>query len=185
MGATHPDGTVGFQDALTARKPFAVEFVVEFRAAGFVPIAFVHLDHAAGVTGDAAVGKEIGRVGEDGVETALRIFGGDGVQELEAIGMVEADERAVVAEDEIGSGLHRGHLGLRIALGFPNRSVVAEFEMAGFQGFGVGQVGGGLGHRAIVGPGGFGRALTCARGSAAGVLRFRLGRLFDRHAQIN
>ena len=51
-----------------------VEFVIGAGAAGFVPFAFVDADHFAGVAGDAAVGEELGRLGEDeagldGVET--------------------------------------------------------------------------------------------------------------------
>jgi len=41
-------------------------------AAGFVPIAFVDGNHFAGVAGDAAVGEEVGRVGED------EVYGGRG-----------------------------------------------------------------------------------------------------------
>jgi len=37
------------------------------------------------VAGDAAVGEEIGRVSEDGVEPAFGIFGGDGVEQFEAV----------------------------------------------------------------------------------------------------
>jgi len=51
------------------------------------------------VAGDAAVGEEIGRVGKDGVESALRIFGRDGVKERETIGVVEAEEGRVVGEN--------------------------------------------------------------------------------------
>ena len=78
--ASHPDGAVGFQYFLAAKQPFAIEFVVQFRSPRDVPVAFIHLHHFAGVTGDAAIREEIRRVGEDGVEPALRIFGGDGVQ---------------------------------------------------------------------------------------------------------
>jgi hypothetical protein len=73
--------------------------VVEFRAAGFVPVAFVHLDHASGVATDAAVGKKIRRVGKDGVEAAFGIFGGNGVEQFEAVAVIEAEEGMVGGED--------------------------------------------------------------------------------------
>ena len=92
MGAADPDGAVRFEDALAALEPFFVEFVVEFGAAGFVPVAFIDLDHFASVAGDAAVGEEVWRVGEDAVEAAFGVFGGDGVEEFEAVALVEADE---------------------------------------------------------------------------------------------
>jgi hypothetical protein len=42
--------------------------VIGVGAAGFVPITFVDGDHFAGVEGDAAVGEEVRRVGEDEVD---------------------------------------------------------------------------------------------------------------------
>lgn len=108
--ARDPDGAVGFQDALAAFEPFGVEFVVEFGAARLVPVAFVDFDHFAGVTGDAAVGEEVGRVGEDHVETAVGVLGGDGVHNLEAVALVEEDAVGVVAVNAIergeGAGFH-------------------------------------------------------------------------------
>jgi len=71
-GAGDPDGAVGFQDALGGSEPGAVEFVIGVWAAGFVPIAFVDGHHFAGVAGDAAVGEEVGRVGEDQVDGIFR-----------------------------------------------------------------------------------------------------------------
>jgi hypothetical protein len=44
--------------------------VIGSGALGFVPGAFVDGDHFAGVTGDAAVGEEVRRVGEDEVDLA-------------------------------------------------------------------------------------------------------------------
>jgi len=74
--------------------------VVEFRATGFIPITLVDLDHAAGVATDAAVGEEIGRVGENGVEAAgVAVFGVDGIEEFEAVAVVEAEERGVGGVD--------------------------------------------------------------------------------------
>jgi hypothetical protein len=93
-GAGDPDGAVGFQDALGGGEPAAVEFMVGVRAAGFVPIAFVDGDHLAGVTGDAAVGEEVGRVGEDEVDGG----GGDGGEDVEAIAVVEAEVVGGVVE---------------------------------------------------------------------------------------
>ena len=104
--AGDPDGAVGFQDALAAFEPFGVEFVHHFhRASAFtrpkgfgerVPVAFVDFDHFAGVTGDAAVGEEVGRVGEDHVKTAVGVFGGDGIHHFEAVALVEEDAVRVV-----------------------------------------------------------------------------------------
>ena len=51
----------------------------------------VHLHHFTGVTGDAAVGEKVRRVGEDGVEAAFGIFGGDGVQEFQTVSMIKPD----------------------------------------------------------------------------------------------
>ena len=55
-------------------------------AAGFVPVAFMDGDHFAGVAGDAAVGEEVGRVGENEVDGILRNRGED----FQAIALVEA-----------------------------------------------------------------------------------------------
>ena len=66
---------LGFEEALRGGEPGAVEFVIGVRAFGFVPIAFVDGDHFAGVAGDAAVGEEVGRVGEDEVDGGRRGVG--------------------------------------------------------------------------------------------------------------
>src|SRR5579859_5182412 len=64
-------------------------------AAGFVPIAFVDGDHFAGVAGDAAVGEEVGRVGEDEVDGIW----GKGGEDFQAIALVEAEVVSGVVED--------------------------------------------------------------------------------------
>src|ERR1700740_580008 len=64
---------------------------------GFAPIAFGDGDHFAGVAGDAAVGEEVGRVGEDEVDG---IFG-DGVEDFEAVALVDADLVLGVVEGEM------------------------------------------------------------------------------------
>src|SRR5579859_8156914 len=64
-------------------------------AAGFVPIAFVDGDHFAGVAGDAAVGEEVGRVGEDEVDGIW----GKGGEDFQAIALVEAEVVGGVVED--------------------------------------------------------------------------------------
>ena len=84
-GAADPDGAVGLEDALAGGEPGAVEFMVGVGAAGMVPFAFVDADHAAGVAGDAAVGEEIGRVGEDEVDGVF----GNGGEDFEAIALVD------------------------------------------------------------------------------------------------
>ena len=55
-------------------------------ALGDVPGAFVDGDHFAGVAGDAAVGEEVGRVGEDEVDGGRRDF----FQDVEAVALVDA-----------------------------------------------------------------------------------------------
>jgi len=60
----------------------------------------VYLHYATGVAGDAAVGKEIGRVGKDGVEAAGGILGGNGVQQFEAVSVIEPQPVAGIVEDE-------------------------------------------------------------------------------------
>ncbi len=52
------------------------------------------VDHAAGVAGDAAVGEEVGRVGEDQVD---RGFGDEG-EEVEAVALVDAEVMLFVVE---------------------------------------------------------------------------------------
>jgi len=115
-GAGDPDGAVGFQDALRGGEPGAVKFVDIFNsgpyrakvgAAGFVPIAFVDGDHFAGVAGDAAVGEEVRRVGEDEVDGIFR----DGGEDFEAVALVEAE--VVFGVVEGGSGEMRDGAAVR------------------------------------------------------------------------
>ena len=88
MRASNPNCTVGFQNFLAALEPFEIEFVIQFRAARFVPIAFVHFDHPPGVTTDAAVGKEIRRVGKDAIKPAFGILRGYGVEQFKRVAVV-------------------------------------------------------------------------------------------------
>ena len=67
-------------------------------ATGFVPIAFVDGDHFSGVAGDAAVGEEVRRVGEDEVDGGFGNF----FEEFEAVAVVEAD--VVFGVVECGDG---------------------------------------------------------------------------------
>src|SRR5260370_10817413 len=76
---------LGFQDALRGGEPGAVELMDIFNsgpyrakvgAAGFVPITFVDGDHFAGVAGDAAVGEEVRRGGQEEVDGIV----GDGCE---------------------------------------------------------------------------------------------------------
>jgi hypothetical protein len=101
--AGNPDGAVGLEDALAGGKPGAVEFVIGGWTLGFVPVAFVDGDHFAGVAGDAAVGEEVGRVGEDEVDGGF----GDGGEDFQAIALVEAE--VVFGVVEGGSGERFGH----------------------------------------------------------------------------
>ncbi len=105
-GAGNPDPAVGFEDALAGGEPGAVEIMVGVRAAGFVPFAFIDADHFAGVAGDAAVGEEVGRVGEDEVDGR---FGDEG-EEAEAVAEEDFEVMPGVFEGgggEVGGGF--GH----------------------------------------------------------------------------
>ena len=106
-GAGDPDGAVGFEDALAGSEPGAIEFVIGIGTFGFVPIAFIDADHAAGMAGDATVGEEVRRVGEDEVDGR---FGDEG-EEFEAIALIEANVVLGVVEDggwELDGGFGHG-----------------------------------------------------------------------------
>jgi hypothetical protein len=66
----------------------------------FVPLAFIDADHAAGVAGDAIVGEEVGRVGEDEVDAGF----GDGGEDVEAVALEDFDVVLGVVEDGGGEG---------------------------------------------------------------------------------
>ena len=68
--------------------------MIGFGALRFVPFAFVDADHFAGVAGDAAVGEEVGRVGEDEVNG----FGGHGGENFEAVALENFDVVFAVVE---------------------------------------------------------------------------------------
>lgn len=99
--AADPDGPVGFEDALAAFEPRQIKFVVEIGAAAFVPVTFIDLYHSSGVASDPAVREKIRRVGENHVETTLRIFGGNDVKKFEAVSVVNEDVSVGIAEDEL------------------------------------------------------------------------------------
>lgn len=111
-GAGDPDGAVGLENALAGGEPGGVEDMVGVRTFGFVPIAFVDGDHFAGVAGDAAIGEEIRRIGEDEVDGGF----GDVLQNFEAVTLVEAEVVFGVVECQGGlqgvggSGERVGHL---------------------------------------------------------------------------
>ena len=71
-------------------------------ALGDVPGAFVDGNHFAGVAGDAAVGEEVGRVGEDEVDGGR----GDLGEDVEAVALVDAEVVFGVVE---GGGGKIGH----------------------------------------------------------------------------
>jgi len=105
-GAGNPEGAVGFEDALAGGEPGAVEFVIGAGAAGFVPFALVDADHAAGVAGDAAVGEEVGRVGEDEVDGIV----GDFFENFKAVALEDAEVMFGVVEGGGGEiGERFGH----------------------------------------------------------------------------
>ena len=99
-GAADPDGAVGLEDALAGGEPGAIELVVGIRTSGDVPLAFIDADHAAGVAGDAVVGEEVGRVGEDEVDAGCR----DGGEDIEAVALEDFDVVPGVVEDGRGEG---------------------------------------------------------------------------------
>ena len=66
-------------------------------ALGDVPGAFVDGDHFAGVAGNAAVGEEVGRVGEDEVDGILR----NGGEDFEAVALVDAEVVFFVVEGNV------------------------------------------------------------------------------------
>jgi len=99
-GAADPDGAVGGEEALAGGEPGAVEGMVGVGATGDVPGAFIDADHAAGVAGDAVVGEEVGRVGEDEVDGVW----GEGGEDIEAIALEDADVVLGVAKDGLGQG---------------------------------------------------------------------------------
>ncbi len=103
--AGDPEGAVGFEDALAGGEPGAVEFVIGAGAAGFVPFAFVDADHASGVARDAAVGEEVGRVGEDEVDGGF----GNLSEDFEAVALVDAEVMFGVVEG--GGGEIGGRFG--------------------------------------------------------------------------
>ena len=97
-GAADPNGAVGFQDALAGGKPGAIKLMVRIGSAGAVPIAFVDADHAAGVAGDAVVGEEVRRVGEDEVDTGFR----DGGEDFDAVALEDFDVVGGIVKDGLG-----------------------------------------------------------------------------------
>jgi len=99
-GAADPDGAVGLEDALAGGEPGAVKFMVGVGTSGDVPLAFIDADHAAGVAGDAVVGEEVGRVGEDEVDAGC----GDGGEDVEAVALEDFDVVLGVVEDGGGEG---------------------------------------------------------------------------------
>ena len=76
-------------------------------ALGDVPGAFVDGDHFAGVAGDAAVGEEVGRVGEDEVDGGR----GDLVEDVEAVALVDAEVVFGVVENQALRGLRETGVG--------------------------------------------------------------------------
>jgi len=94
--AADPDGPVGLQEPAALAEPAKSEVVVGLGALGLVPFALVHAHHLPRMAGDAVIGEEVGRVGEDEVEGG---FGHAGHQ-VEAVAFVEAE--AAVGGFEVG-----------------------------------------------------------------------------------
>ena len=75
-------------------EPGAVKRMIGVRTARFVPFAFIDADHFAGVAGDAAIGEEVGRVGEDEVDGIFR----NGGEDFQAVAVVDAEVVFFVVE---------------------------------------------------------------------------------------
>ena len=103
-GAADPNGSIGLEDALAGFEPQAIEFVIGVGAARAVPGTFVDADHASGVAGDAAVGKEVGRIGEDEVHAR----GGKRGEDFQAIGLVDGEVMFGIVEGGGGQGVREG-----------------------------------------------------------------------------
>src|SRR6202521_318059 len=86
-------------------KAKPTEWVIGVGTLGFFPSAFVDGDHFAGVAGDAAIGEEVGRVGEDEVDGGF----GDLGEEVEAVALVDAEVMLGVVEG--GGGEVGGRFG--------------------------------------------------------------------------
>ena len=115
------------------------------------------------MTTDAAVGKKIRRVGKDGVEAAgVAVFGVNGVEQFEAVAVIQSEEGYVGGVEEAGEGGGQRsegggrNDGVRSA-GFQhgrdiffgtcraggrrsNRAVVAEFKMRGSNRIGMDKI---------------------------------------------
>jgi hypothetical protein len=130
-GAADPEGAVGLEDALAGGEPSTIKFMVGVSTAGTVPFAFVDADHAAGVAGDAVVGKEVGRVGEDEVDGV----GGEGGEDVEAIALEDADVVLGVAEGGVGELGRGGRGGLGGCMGRPSTALgTVRFVLNGVRG---------------------------------------------------
>ena len=80
------------------RQPRAVELMVEVGALGLIPRALVHGNHSARMAGDAVIGKEIGRVGENQVDAIC----GNGGENLQAITLINLDVVVGVVKNRLG-----------------------------------------------------------------------------------
>lgn len=111
-----------------------------------VPAALIYPHHAAPDAGDAAVGQEVGRVGEDHVHGLLP----HPAQQLQGVGLVQA-------QAAIGAGVERrGRVGIAGA-GFLNQiggQIDREIGDGGHQSSGAGRRIGGAGEVKQVGRGG-------------------------------
>ena len=71
MGATNPNRAIVAQFGTAQGKPLAVELVIVFRCAAFVPIAFIDTYLLAAMHADAAITEEIRRIGKDGIDGVI------------------------------------------------------------------------------------------------------------------
>ena len=92
---------LGYILPLAGGEPGAVELVIDVGAARVVPGALIYTDHPAVLAGDAAIRKEVGRVGEDQVHG----IGWKRRHDFQAIGLIDADVMFGVVEGRFGQSL--------------------------------------------------------------------------------
>jgi hypothetical protein len=113
-----------------------------------LPNGAVGLEHALTAPKAFGVGQEIRRVGKDGVEPAIGIFGVDGVQQFEGIAVIEPDAARSVGISQarrcwLGDGRWEMGVGvvlpyLRTAISYlfagGDAAIFAQFKMRGRNG---------------------------------------------------
>ena len=73
VSARHPDGAVFLEMVSASRQPFLVELVDVLGRSALVPVAFIDAHHLSALHADAAVGEEVGWVGENHVKLEVEL----------------------------------------------------------------------------------------------------------------